>query len=398
MKQLIKTLITVVFIITMVMPSVQATEYSYADGLAYWWNFDETTGNVFDEPIHGNDIWSQNDHHATGKYGNGVTTSSTGYLRLNYSIEINKTYTINYWMDWSAWDKATGKFIPGDDNDSYVQLFMYAGGLTDMVHNRGGSAHYPVDDQNIDADWHMVTVRCLENLQCDTYIDAVIGNAGAGGLPDVNFETISYIINAAANALNSNIDDVTIWNRTLNTTEMTALLADAGTYDFYRTVLPDPPAENSTNFSVSYISPTPTNGVKLNRETITVKVSGNHDLKNATLIISGSELPMVISEITMAYKTLAISKGSHSFYVKAYDTNNTLFTTVTRTVTRVSQSEAVDPYQTVSPTTPASSSNSGGPIIAGGGKWKDEYSYAFAMSGGLIGLSIFRTARKKRQE
>lgn len=222
------------------------------DGLIAYYKFDETSGTTC------------NDSHTSDLDGtiNGATINQTGKLikcytfdgtnnRVDLSSGNNFLGGENY-MSFSVWintnDLSNKRWVFGTENglnynDSTIQLYIYDNGyLTISVYN-GTSAFattYPVSSMSINTWYHIVGT--LDDDYLRLYVNGTeINNVSRPSSATINTTTNTMVIGRLGtyNAYywNGEIDELAFWNKTLTTTEITALYNSGSglSYDSFTT-------------------------------------------------------------------------------------------------------------------------------------------------------------------
>ena len=229
-------------------------------GLVSYWTMNETSGNVVD---------------SLGVHNGSQSSSVTSAGKINqsrlYGGESSGDYDTIGVISYSTYSAATinawvylnnavqdGGVLGQDNNDYQLSLSYTGGGYFRLVSSTDGS--YPGwatdTDHTITGDhWYMLTavwngtntfMYLNGTLQAD--LDAFAGPPNAGGSSYIG----RYV--AAANSINGLIDEVSVWNRTLNSTEIAILYNDGDgitySYSGNATYL-ESPSDNYTSNSGS---------------------------------------------------------------------------------------------------------------------------------------------------
>jgi len=195
-------------------------------------NISDATGNGYTGVVNGNIITT------TGVYGNALEFDGVGdYVTLPI-IEVNpKDFSIGVWFK--------GTSIVGRNNIFHASLTGEADEIVDFRWD-GSSTLFLLNDYNIFAyatsvtedQWHFGVITVDDALQeAKLYIDEVpISNDTIFSMPDGNFGGGVFLGSRTGGGefLNGSIDEVAIWNRVLDATEVAGLYDEAsysGTFE-----------------------------------------------------------------------------------------------------------------------------------------------------------------------
>lgn len=272
----------------------------------------------------------------------GATHSVSGIINTAYDFDgtddyitltdIDNVKSINLWIniDWS------------DINyDSFIQDgYSTAGGIEFRTWGPGTSqinvdfyisnTRYRIISDTISTGWHMATFT-HDGTNGRLYIDGIINKtlSGSGTLDNTNNAWVMGANGESGGArkfLNGKLDEVGIWVKTLNTTEISELYASGvgnpypfAPSDLPPTVIINNPA-NNTNYTTSVIT---FNGTAYD----------DINLVNVSLILDGSYNETNTSGINNSNYifTKTIADGTHTFIYEACDDANLCTNTTSRT-------------------------------------------------------------------
>ncbi len=175
----------------------------------------------------------------TGKYGKSFVFDGVNYLKtITNSINESATGTISFWMKDND-DEAGMTFLAMQDNNvtSYYSPSIYSNGSNELA-SHGDYAGNPLlaspVDTLFDDNWHHVVLTFSGTDTAQFYVDGVAISMQPGDLENFRIGTTMYLgaqFNPNTNAPNTpqftpytgEMDDVRIYNRELNATDVTEL-------------------------------------------------------------------------------------------------------------------------------------------------------------------------------
>ncbi|MCX5785370.1 MAG: FlgO family outer membrane protein [Elusimicrobia bacterium] len=201
-------------------------------GMVYYWNFDDVSGTVANDVFGGNSAWLNGPVPTmSGKVNSALTFEGNNYLKVSDwpGIKISKEVTIEAWVNYKTinfFDSGARIFcrsgsycfiIGGPENhDSNLAIYMW--GLSNPGWYRGNTRLLPNT-------WYHVAVT-YDGSRITSYINGEIDSSfGAAGLLErgTNNAFIGWDPEAAAGyhaPLNGVIDEVAVYNRALNRSEI----------------------------------------------------------------------------------------------------------------------------------------------------------------------------------
>ncbi len=201
------------------------------DLLGYWsFDYYNETG-VFDNSSYDNfGEFNENlslDNLTAGARGRGLDfDASFGYVGLNEEVVITGNSTISFWAKKSDW--SDNRVVLGNSGTS-MYSFVYFNSVNRLYieSDSSGDNAYAVLD-NVDNDMHHYII-VLDNYNVQIYQDGVALSMGDG---DISDDVTLNRIGAASGSYNFNgtIDEVMIFNRTLNNDEILYLYNSTDNY------------------------------------------------------------------------------------------------------------------------------------------------------------------------
>ena len=277
------------------------------------------------------------DEWITGLIGNAFKGGGDDYLNLtlnNGKIEaldgLTTSYTINFWVNIST-TSSNEMILLYDDGDGSgdpaTDLFIFWGVGDKMLIGTGGGSQFGTIAGWEDNIWHMFTL--VKNATTFTvYEDGVLNetNVDSGNAFTTNFFSIAKATIGTINFTHS-IDEIGIWNRSLNSSDITQLYNGGSGITFTDvsgpTVTLNSPIEafNTTNQTINF------NG--------TVEIFQDNGIANVTLFIDGILNETNSSGIndTDYLFTKIISEGKYNWTYESCDNLAQCTTATTRTFT-----------------------------------------------------------------
>lgn len=250
----------------------------------------------------------------TDRFGNAnaalsLTNSPNGYVSLGDLNLVDPDYTISFWMNFSSFSSNQRKVISKRGACSGGNLFdvtLYASPNTLVLESYAqGSAVANINDNTElnSATWmHVVFVVDQTNLETKYYIDGdLIASTNWGeGLVDGTMDNTAEIALGYSPCVNGTsvegydglLDDLRIYTRALNATEVSALYAEA-----------DPTASIAEEIEINQLVVYPNPASEL----LNIQLSNEEEI---TLVdISGSTLMQSEQQLIHQIDISALSKG-----------------------------------------------------------------------------------------
>lgn len=191
--------------------------------LVAYYKLDESSGNATDSSGNGKTLTNTGTiTYATGKINNGATNNGTGTKRLNGTMTGLTSSSNNTWSLWYKPSGHTGYIIDQNPDSGNCRLIIY---------NDGDGARLFANGNEVDGGamtlgtWYFI-VATKSNTSWELFVNGTSkGTTTTGGLSYPNDSTFS-ILNAkeAGGApMNGTIDEVGVWDRVLNLTEIRQL-------------------------------------------------------------------------------------------------------------------------------------------------------------------------------
>ena len=295
--------------------------------LPIYWKFDESGSdtNAIDSVNGTHNLTGINfdgDEWVTGLIGNAYNGSDNDYLNLtlnNGQVEAfqgaSAEYTINFWVNIST--SSTSEVIMAylqdpTANPSTDLYIFWVGGSDRLSYAVGGGSQFNSVTGWEDNTWHMFTL-VKNSTSVATYGDGVL-NTSEVQVGNADFNSTFAIAQAFAGANNFShlIDEFGIWNRSLNSSDITQLFNNGIGISFpvgFPIVTLNSPVEafNTTNQTINF------NGTVTSTEGIT----------NVTLFIDGILNETNSSGIndTNYLFTKVIADGSHNWTYESCNAN-----------------------------------------------------------------------------
>lgn len=236
-----KVMIASLFVFLFLLYFVSA---SLSTGLEAYYKFDEGTGTTSNESFFGihnadlnNTVW------VTGKIGNALYYNGTAWVNTSYRMPLhakiktmavwfNTTSTADYQFFVTQGAALTGKFFSFYIEPASADLY-FGGYSADKLIQSGVSLN----------EWHYAVV-VFNGSGVDTYFDGNYTNSYSVSL-DTN-ETYPLTIGRKPDTENwyfvGELDELAVWNRTLNSTEVDTLYNNGSGYEI---TLPSPPVDTT---------------------------------------------------------------------------------------------------------------------------------------------------------
>ncbi len=204
-------------------------------GQVAYWRFEEQTGSTASDvmgtyplTLSSAAVWTPAGKIGGGIVENGTTNSYTAASTANQALG-SGNLTLSGWFKTTSTIAGdiinTGSYVSGQQADLYV-----TGAGTVFFSGYGGSYQAPGGTSGYnDGNWHLATAT-YDGSNVRVYVDGTLSSTtGMGGLAvaatpfQIGYEK-SGTYNAA-NFMNGSLDEVGVWNRALNTSEVRALYA-----------------------------------------------------------------------------------------------------------------------------------------------------------------------------
>jgi surface protein len=201
------------------------------NSLVGWWNFDSRNStHVLDNSTYKNDglVYAGVTYNFSGARGGSANFNEAGYIDLEMpaSLNINSTGTV------SAWVKTSQSGYPVViSNENWVTerngvaLGFGDGQIIFDVCDNSNNVFVMSPSTYHNNQWHLIT-GTLNGTHLNLYVDGVLSASELQSLNPISGVynwTIGKDPNSANNFFNGSIDEVMIWNRALNPSEISAL-------------------------------------------------------------------------------------------------------------------------------------------------------------------------------
>src|SRR3989344_5911495 len=221
-----------------VVPQVDNSAGTLANGLVGLWHFDETSGNAIDAAGGNHGIPQGVIQGQAGKFGNAYNFSKYGWVFMlgNVPNIFNDSFTISAWFKRFSTTDDGYFFDTNSSGNSYTTLRLYSTSVRPQVGN-GTKSSQIIYNINADMQWHnFVFTRNKQEGKIHLYLDGkdtVV--AGDGDPISLDFSGIVPFVVGKRHQdhlhdFNGTIDEVAIWNRNLSISEITTVNASAINY------------------------------------------------------------------------------------------------------------------------------------------------------------------------
>lgn len=290
-------------------------------GLIAYYKQDEqdTTGSgAIEDSVGSNDATNNGSSNTTGKIKNGYEfdSSNDDYIRTDSAIQSLGNFTISLWFNSSTFSSEKYIYSAGYNNaNSFLFFANSVGNYNYIFLGTGVDDIAPVSSTNI---WHnLIMTRSGTTLK--TYIDnSEIDSSTVSDTAIASFrhEWGWSVTRAKAGAgFDGVIDEVGIWNRSLNTTEINQLW-NSGDGLPYTDDVDIPP-------QITLISPSNASNLTSSSQEFISTVTDDKYVQNVSLLIDEVIVSTNISHINGTYLfTETISDGYHNWSILAYDNNS----------------------------------------------------------------------------
>jgi len=194
------------------------------------WHFDERTGStVYDESAQGNNGTANATWSSTGKSGSAITGfNTTNFIQLpnSTSLDILGSLTVEAWVNGTAWSDQNiivSRGGGGVSNTQYL-LSVQSGGV--VFYSSNGTHLFSATGGAVNANTWNHLVGVLDNKTLKVYINGVKGTDSTFTGTQTHYQTKGPRIGIYADTgnypFNGSIDEVAIYNRSLNGAEVLA--------------------------------------------------------------------------------------------------------------------------------------------------------------------------------
>jgi len=337
--------------ISVVSSAVFTPQQSLGQNLTAYWKFDETSGTTAKDSFNGHDYTTINGHQNSSGLINYAYTPDTEGGNSSVNLYGQSAMTYNVWIKRIGTFVSNGEIIRtslanGNNGLLLMSTTNEAGAVNNLSFATFDSTDYHsnwyTDALTLNS-WYMLTF-IINSSNAYGYVNGVLKNVSA--LDNFIFadRKIAFFTNPPyfnAYLTNASVDEMGMWNRTLNQTEITQLYNSGTglTYAPNNDITLNYPSNNqlivsssSTLFNCSITNAAYT------VSNITLFINGN---KNYTQTGTGLELT----------RSLSFPVGSYNWTCESRDTTNQLSSTSTRyfNVTSLienSQNYSVSTYET----------------------------------------------------
>ncbi|MDP2217798.1 MAG: LamG-like jellyroll fold domain-containing protein [Methanolobus sp.] len=194
-----------------------------------WWKLNENAGTIAYDSINNYDGTIYGAARIRGKSGNALHfDGADDYVQVNEKIITGYPFSISLWLNTtsSGSEQAVANLAYSSAQNSYYGIDMTSGGVVRLV-ARNTNARYLNGVQINDGQWHHVVAVYRSSNDRTLYVDGV--SAGTDGR-GTNFNANSnrwtfgrWGDSTPSNYFNGYIDDVRLYSRALNSTEVQQL-------------------------------------------------------------------------------------------------------------------------------------------------------------------------------
>lgn len=263
-----KSILTILLALcTTVLSAQNVPSYVPTNGLVGWWPFNgnanDESGNGYDGVVNGADLTTDRKGTLNSAYSfNGATDYISIADDPDFAFLLNDSYTINFYVRLNTQPDPNNQYssqsiISHGDYDACCQdrgWVVWLGNGTGedqgIIYEARGNGGDPTTTSSNHASavlntWTMVTVSRTYGTNCRIYIDGdlIEENVDIAGLADPFTEERNIIIGALAKGrtqdnpnpgdplkhyLNGKVDDLAIWSRVLNESEIANLYQECG--------------------------------------------------------------------------------------------------------------------------------------------------------------------------
>lgn len=270
------------------------TEALFSDNITAYY----ALNNDFNDSIDSNIMTNVNTINTSGIIYSGRNLNyNTGYLNISGNVIRQPPFTFNLWINLSSFtacDIFSKRTIAPHDFDTYIDI---NGSYYLRFYNTDTAKQLLVSYNRFFNtslnNWTMITVSLNGNSSnnLSVYKNSILQNItsiiGDNLLLPIKDTTNIRISNGGAGFCNGSVDDIGMWNKTLNQSEIT---------DIYLSYL-------SSTISPFYVSPTEINNSQRTSNNIIVNVSLNTSfmLKNITIYLYNSSKSLIANYTNTTY-------------------------------------------------------------------------------------------------
>lgn len=201
-------------------PSAGPSWTNVTSGLLAWWKFDENSGSTANDSAGTYTCgFAGNFHWISGVMGSAISTEGgSGYGTVSTTPTLQRPLSVSFWR-WGYW--ATNNYIQTQPTQSGRMEIADAGIYSQFVVTPSVDQMFftpPAGDNN----WHLVVWTVESDGTGHAYLDAApqVLSVDTGSHSPTNSSGF-YIANGFSGA--ATVDDMRIYNRALNATEVTNL-------------------------------------------------------------------------------------------------------------------------------------------------------------------------------
>jgi FlaG/FlaF family flagellin (archaellin) len=192
-----------------------------------WWKLNENTGTIAYDSINNYDGTIYGAARITGKSGNALHFDGNDYVEINNRIIEKYPFTIEVWLKTtSSGSQAVVNLANSDVTNSYYGIDIASGGVVRSV-ARNPNSLYINGVQINDGQWHHIVAVYSSSGSRTLYVDGVLnGTSSSSSTFNTNSNRWTFGrwgSSKPGNYFSGDIDDVRLYNRALNSTEVQQL-------------------------------------------------------------------------------------------------------------------------------------------------------------------------------
>lgn len=208
-------------------PPTEPPEPVVTSGLMAWWKLDESTGSIAYDSVgtYSGTIYGAG--RINGVSGNALSFDGNDYAEINNRIIEGYPFTIGVWLrTTSSSSQAVVNLAYSGSTKSYYGIEIASGGAVRSV-ARNTNARYINGVQVNDGQWHHIVAVYSSASSRILYVDGMLnGISSSSSTFNVNSNRWSFGRwgdSTPSNYFTGDIDEVRLWNRALNSTEVQQL-------------------------------------------------------------------------------------------------------------------------------------------------------------------------------
>ena len=210
-----------------VTPPEEPPQPVVTSGLVAWWKLNENAGAIAYDSIGTYNGTIYGASRIAGISGNALQFDGNDYVEINDRIIENYPFTIGVWLKTtSSSSQAVVNLANSGATNSYYGIDIASGGAVRSV-ARDTNARYITGVQINDGQWHHIVAVYSSPGSRTLYVDGVLnGTSSSSSTFNINSDRWSFGRwghSTPSNYFTGDMDEVRLWNRALNSTEVQQL-------------------------------------------------------------------------------------------------------------------------------------------------------------------------------